>query len=87
MRKRHRDYGAGEMIARMREDRGMSRGDLVMNMRLANPRDARMQVSERTLARIEDEGAIPTARVKFAIAAAFDMVPSEVWGARTRVAA
>lgn len=84
MRKPNRDYAAGEMIASMREDRGLSRADLVIAMRLANPGDARMHVSERTLARIEDEGAIPTARVKFAIAASLDLVPSQVWGAGRR---
>lgn len=87
MRKPHRDYGAGEYVSTLREDRGMSRGDLVVAMRLANPRDPRMQVSERTLQRIEDDGAVPTARVKFAIAAAFNLLPSQVWGNRARVPA
>lgn len=84
MRKPNRDYAAGELIAAMREDRGMSRGDLVAAMRLANPRDPRMHVSERTLARIEDDGAIPTARVKFALAVALEMLPSQIWGAGRR---
>lgn len=88
MRKRQtRDYAAGERIALMREDRGMSRRDLCLAAQLANPRDARMHFSERTLARIEEEGAIPTARVKFALAAQFDMLPSHIWGARAAVAA
>lgn len=88
MRKPHRDYAAGEYVASLREDKGMSRGDLAMAMRLANPRDPRMQVSERTLVRIEDDGAVPTARVKFAIAAQLGMLPSQIWGAaRQRVAA
>lgn len=82
----NRDYAAGERISLLREDRGMSRRDLAMAMQLANPTDARMQVSERTLVRIEEEGAVPTARVKFAIAAAFDMVPSQLWGPRAVIA-
>lgn len=65
----------------MREDRGLSRRDLCQHMQLEHPRDPRMHVSERTLTRIEEDGAVPTARVKFAIAQAFDMVPSEIWGA------
>ena len=84
MRKPNRDYAAGELIAATREDRGMSRGDLVLAMRNENPRDPRMHVSERTLARIEDEGAVPTARVKFAIAAALGLMPSQVWGGGRR---
>lgn len=88
MRNAHRDYAAGQRIAEMREDIGMSRGDLVLRMRNANPGDPRMHISYRTLQRVEEQGAIPTARVKFALAAAFDLVPSQVWGgARGRVAA
>lgn len=87
MRKPSRDYGAGERVQEMREDRGLSRDDLVLRARLDNPRDPRMHISYRTLQRVEEEGAIPTARVKFAIAAVFNMVPSEIWGSRVRVAA
>lgn len=67
----------------MREDAGLSRRDLARKLQIENPSDARMHVSDRTLARIEEDGVVPTARVKFAITHAFDMVPSEVWGART----
>lgn len=88
MRKAHRDYAAGEYVFTLREDKGLSRGDFAKAMRLANPRDARMQVSERTLVRIEDEGVVPTTRVKFAIAAQLGLVPSQIWGtARPRVLA
>lgn len=48
-----------------------------------NPGDARMHVSERTLRRVEEEGIVPTARVQFAIAAAFSLLPSQLWGNRT----
>lgn len=58
-----------------------------MKMRLDNPRDARMHASERTIARIEEDGAIPTARVKFALSRQFDLLPSQVWGSRRVVAA
>jgi hypothetical protein len=71
----------------MREDRGLSRDDLVLSMRNANPRDPRMHISYRTLQRIEEDGAVPTARVKFALAAAFGLVPSQIWGSRARVTA
>lgn len=50
-----------------------------------HPHDSRMHVSERTLRRVEEEGVIPTARVQFAIAAAFDRLPSQVWGNRSTI--
>ncbi|HZW09013.1 MAG TPA: hypothetical protein VFF69_03840 [Phycisphaerales bacterium] len=83
----HRDYAAGQRLAAMREDRGLSRGDLVREMQLANPRNPRMHVSERTLMRIEDHGAVPTARVKFAVSAAFGLLPSQIWGCAARAGA
>lgn len=75
-----RDYGAGELLQLLREDAGYSRRELADKIRRDNP-DPRLHVSERTMARIEDEGMVPTARVKFALAAAHERVPSEVWNA------
>lgn len=86
MRNQTRDYVAGERIAQMRVDVGLSRRDMTLAMQLRHPGDSRMHVSERTLARIEEQGAIPTARVKFALAAQFDLLPSALWGSRIPVA-
>lgn len=82
MRRTSRDYAAGQQIATLREDRGFSRRDLSQHLATSYPDEPRMQVSDRTLARIEDDGVIPTARVKFALAMAFALSPSEIWGGR-----
>lgn len=55
-----------------------------MQMTRSHPCTARMHVSERTLRRVEEEGVVPTPRVQFAIAAAFDLLPSQIWGGRSR---
>lgn len=65
----------------MRIDRGWSLRELSRQMALGSPCDARMHVSERTLRRVEDDGVVPTARVQFAIARAFGLLPSQIWGA------
>lgn len=75
------------MLAELREDRGLSRHDLATKMRLDHPRDPRMHASSRTIQRIEEDGAVPTARVKFALSAQFNMLPSEIWGSRRLVRA
>lgn len=84
-----RDFRAGDELRRLREDHGLSQHDLAVKLVREHPRDSRYHVSERTIRRIEDNGVIPTVRVKFALAGSFDLLPSALWGApsRRRVAA
>ena len=79
-----RDYAAGELLRLLREDAGYSRRELADKIRRHNP-DPRMHVSDRTMARVEDDGVIPTARVKFALAAEHDRLPSDIWSSAGRV--
>lgn len=71
----------------MRVDRGWSFRELSAHMAAAHPGDPRMHVSERTLRRVEEDGIVPTARVQFAIAAQFDLLPSQLWGSRVETGA
>jgi DNA-binding XRE family transcriptional regulator len=79
-----RDKHAGALIQELREDRGWTPEALSYVIHKIDPRYG---VSGRTIRRIEKDGAIPTTRVKFGIAQAFEMVPSQIWSNRVRVPA
>lgn len=80
-----RDFHAARKIVEFREDLGLSPEDLSY---LISSKSPRTPVSGRTIRRVEAHGAIPTPRVKFGIATAFDLKPSDIWApVRMRTAA
>ena len=80
-----RDLHAARQIIELREDLGLSPEDLSYLISRTSPKTP---VSGRTIRRVEAVGAIPTPRVKFGIAVAFGLKPSDLWGpARNRMAA
>lgn len=81
-RKRSRDDHAGELIEHLCLARAWGPMDLaIATGTLAKQReDPRFAVSRRTLERVMFDGAVPTARVKCAIAIALDVAPWQLWG-------
>lgn len=76
-----RDPYAAQRIAELREDLGLSPEALSYLIYRESPRTP---VSGRTIRRIEATHRIPTPRVKFGIAKALGMKPSDIWSPRTR---
>jgi DNA-binding XRE family transcriptional regulator len=79
---RTRDRHAAALIRQMRVDRGLTPEGLSYEIYRCAPG---APVSGRTIRRIEKEAVIPSVRVMFGIAQAFDMVPSQIWGSAARV--
>lgn len=71
------------LLKQLREDRGLSHEALSW----AIYREGHGTVSGRNIRRIEDTGAIPTVRVRFALASYFGRAQSEIWQTGQRVAA
>lgn len=78
---RNRDRHAAALIRQMRVDRGLTPEGLSYEIYRAAPA---APVSGRTIRRIEKEGVIPSVRVMFGIAQAFEMVPSQIWMSAAR---
>lgn len=85
---RHRDWQASDRVRELRENEGLSRSELAQAIeRLASKPGRPYTVSRKTIDRIEEMGAEPTVRVKFAIARFFELDVTEIWSgnrARTR---
>lgn len=76
-----RDLHAAALIRELRIDNGLTPETLSYRIHKAAPD---YPVSGRTIRRIEKEGVIPSVRVMFGIARAFQMTPSQIWSARAR---
>lgn len=81
-----KDRNAARRIRELRIDRGLTPEGLSYAIHKVAPD---FPVSGRTIRRIELQHVIPSVRVMFGIAKAFDMVPSQIWTvpSRQRVAA
>lgn len=77
----NRDLYAAQRITELREDMGLSPEALSYAVHRESPRTP---VSGRTIRRIEATGRIPTPRVKYGIAMALGLKPSELWVSRPR---
>lgn len=77
-----KDTLAGQLLKELREDRGLSRDRMPMEMlRAGVPRD--YIPCSRTLAYVE-AGRIPRVRVKFGLAQFFGVSVHDIWGSRQR---
>jgi uncharacterized protein GlcG (DUF336 family) len=81
-RRRSRDDHAGELVEHLALARAWGAIDLALaTSKLAQERnDPRLAVSRRTIERVMFDGAVPSARVKCAIALALDVAPWQLWG-------
>jgi|SRR4051812_29200375 hypothetical protein len=81
-RHRSRDDHAGELVEYLCIARAWGAGDLATaTEELAHSRrDSRFAVSRRTVERVMFDGAVPTARVKCAIALVLGVAPWQLWG-------
>lgn len=70
----NRDYLAAQEIRSRRINEGLSPETL----------GGLVKVSGHTIRRIEDQGAIPTPRVQFALAEHFQMRPTDLWHPQPR---
>lgn len=86
-----RDYRAADYIRELRESRGLSPtqlADAIAEIATKGKDECPYTVSSRTIYRIEEEGQVPTVRIKFALAAFFGVPMADIWQtARRRVAA
>ena len=70
-----RDLHAARLLKELATDKGLSPEALAWEIY----KTARIQVSGRTIRRIEQAGVIPTPRVQFALASFFGLRPTEIW--------
>jgi hypothetical protein len=82
-----RDQGAGDLLADLRVERGLTREDVPHAMRKAGI-DRHRIPSPKTLWRIETKGHVPGVRIQFALAQFYGREVRSIWAPqRRRVAA
>jgi DNA-binding XRE family transcriptional regulator len=74
-----RDWQAADLLQELREDAGLSREALAHEIAKRAGKNGLYPISAKTIYRIEVQGGVPTARVKFALAEFFGRVPSGIW--------
>jgi ribosome-binding protein aMBF1 (putative translation factor) len=82
-----RDFRAADYVRELRESRGLGRRDLAEAIETLASKGTDVlpyTVSDRTIHRIEEDGAIPGPRVRFAIARFFDVPMADIWRPRRR---
>lgn len=86
-----RDYRAADYLRELRELHGLSPHQLaeaITEIATKSTDGVTYTVSSRTIYRIEEQGQVPTARIKFALASFFDVPMYDIWRhERRRVAA